>query len=207
MSEIDQQIRELVAVACGHPPGNPIRQKKLTQVIRLVSGKLWKESVPYYEDALQKTWVYFCKNICVNYDPNLASVSTWLNAYLKRRLQDGFINARDRKNQEISSIQTKDGESVDLIDAIPDDRGDVEPIWEKVRDWAESDLSGELRQIHIEGHPTVTCQVLILRRLLSETSWKALSEEFGIPVPTLSSFYRRQCMPRLRNFGEAEGYM
>lgn len=206
MSDLDQQIKDLVQEACSHPPGSPIRQKKLTQIIRLLSGKLWKESAPYYEDALQKTWLFFCKNICDAYNPKLASVATWLNTYLKRRLQDGFIDVRDRRNQEISSWQTKDGESVDVIDTIPGQEY-VEPIWEKVRAWAEEDLDGELRKIHIEGYPTVTCQVLILRRLLSETSWKTLSKEFGIPIPTLSSFYRRQCMPRLRNFGEREGYV
>lgn len=207
MSELDQQIRELVAEACGHPPGSPLRQRKLTQVIRLVSSKLWKESVSYYQDALQQTWIYFCKNICAAYDPNLASVPTWLNAYLKRRLQDGYIAAQKQAQQEIPSWQNQDGEWVNVADTLPDLRGDVEPIWEKVRVWAKEDQDGELRQIHIEGRPEITCQVLILRRLLSETSWKALSEEFGIAIPTLSSFYRRQCMPRLRKFGETEGYM
>jgi hypothetical protein len=48
--------------------------------------------------------------------------------------------------------------------------------------------------------------VLILRRLPPETPWKVLSEEFDIPSSTLSSFYQRQCLPRLREFGKSEGY-
>lgn len=207
MSDLDLQLRELITEACRHPPGSPARQRNLTKVIRVVSKKLWRESVAYYQDAVQQTWVYFCKNICGRYDPNLGSVSTWLNAYLKRRLQDFFIENQERRRKEFSSLQDKDGEVVDVTEAIPDERGDVEPIWEKVRAWAQADADGELRSIHIEGHPEVNCQALILRRLLSETSWKTLSEEYGVSIPTLSSFYQRKCMPRLRKFGESEGYV
>jgi hypothetical protein len=207
MSDIDVQLREWVTEACRHPPGSPARQRHLTKVIRVVSSKLWRESAAYYQDALQQTWVYFCKNICNGYDPNLGSVATWLNAYLKRRLQDFYIDLQKRRSSEVSAWQDRDGEAIDVIDGLADQRGDVEPIWEKVKAWAEADTTGELSRLHIEGYPQVTCQVLILRRLLSETSWKALSQEYGVPIPTLSSFYRRQCMPRLRKFGESEGYV
>lgn len=207
MSDIDLQLREWVTEACRHPPGSPARQRHLTKVIRVVSGKLWRESVAYYQDAVQQTWVYFCKNICGKYDPNLGSVPTWLNAYLKRRLQDFFIAAQKQRTNEISTWQDKDGEIVNVADIVPDERGDVEPMWEIVKAWAEADSTGELRQLHIKGYPAVTCQVLILRRLLSETSWKDLAAEYGAPIPTLNSFYMRQCMPRLRKFGESEGYI
>jgi hypothetical protein len=208
-TDLNSKLRQLVTEACQHPPGSPQRQRRLTQVIRLVSPKLWRESVADYADAVQQTWVYFCKNICLTYDPTLGSVPTWLNAYLKRRLQDFYLNTQTRRQREISSWQDRDGEVVDVIDTVADrDRSilDAEiPLWEKVREWAET--NPELQRIHIEGHPEITAQVLILRRLLSETKWKDLAEEFGVKVPTLSAFYQRQCMTRLRNFGEAEGYM
>ena len=207
MSDIDLQIREWVAEACRHPAGSPTRQRYLTKVIRAVSGKLWRDSAAYYQDAVQQTWVYFCKNICGKYDPNFGSVPTWLNAYLKRRLQDFWIETQKDRSTKTSTWQDKDGDVVNIVETLPDERGYVEPIWEKVKTWAEEDETGELRQLHIEGYPQVTCQVLILRRLLSETSWKALSAEYGAPIPTLSSFYRRQCVPRLRKFGESEGYV
>lgn len=179
-------------------PGSPARQRHLTKVIRQVTPKLWRESVAYYQDAVQQTWVYFCKNVCGRYDPELGSVSTWLNAFLKRRLQDFYIESQKRRSREISSLQSRDGESIDVIDNLADvDRSilDAEqPLWEKVRAWAQADTTDELRSTYIKGHPEVTCQVLILRRLLSEASWKQLSEEYGIPIPTLNSFYQRKCM-------------
>jgi hypothetical protein len=73
--------------------------------------------------------------------------------------------------------------------------------------WAKTDSEGELCGTYIKGRPDVNCQVLILKRLPPEVSWKELSEEFGLSIPTLSSFYQRQCLPRLRKFAELQGLL
>jgi hypothetical protein len=216
MDGIEEQLRQLVREACSHPPGSPKRQRCLTKIIRLASGKLWRESTPYYQDALQQTWVYFCQNICEgntgeSYNPDRSTIATWLNSYLRRRLQDFYIDGQKQQATR-ASVQVKQSRSGDMSDALdPVDNlaadPDIPPILNDVKTWAETDASGELRQVHIEGHPDVTCQVLILRRLPPETSWKTLAAEFGLSVSTLSSFYQRQCLPRLRKFGESEGYL
>ncbi|MBM0740875.1 sigma-70 family RNA polymerase sigma factor [Phormidium sp. CLA17] len=206
MSELDQQLRELVIEACKHPPGSAPRQRNLTRVIRLVSPKLWRESVPYYQDAVQQTWVYFCKHICGSYNPELGSVPTWLNAFLKFRLLD-FRNATQNDTiTRVPSQTERDGELIDRIETIPAPPP-TEPLLEIVENWARADVTGELKSLHIKGHPEINAQVLILRRLLSETKLKDLADEFGVTISTLSSFYQRQCLPRLRNFGESEGYI
>jgi hypothetical protein len=216
MTEFDDPLYQLVVEACKHPPGSVQRQRNLTQVIRRVSPKLWREYTPYYQDALQQTWVYFCQNVCEKgsgekYDPTRSSVATWLNYYLRRRLQDHFIQhqkqqATQASGQARGAKSGEPGEFVDPIDLVPAPP-DVPPILEEVKAWAEADATGELAATHIKGRPEVNCQVLILRRLPPETSWKALSEEFSLPIPTLSAFYQRQCVPRLRKFGESEGYV
>ena len=212
----EEKLRCLVIEACRHRPGSAERQKSLTRIIRLTSKKLWKENTQHYQDALQQTWVYFCQNICEGkttepYDPTKGSVATWLNAYLRRRLQDFYI---DEQKQQVRTapkrIQTarsgEAGETLDPVDNL-EASPDIPPLLEDVRRWAQTDLNGELSRIHLEGYPRVTCQVLILRRLPPEASWKTLAAEFGPSVSTLSSFYQRQCMPRLRKFGESEGYI
>lgn len=161
--------------------------------------------MPYYQDAVQQTWVYFCKHVCGKYDPELGSVPTWLNAYLKFRLRDFDIEMKKRRATEVSPRIDENGKIIDPIDIIPDKEFE-EPVWEIVEDWAIADVTGELKSIHIKGHPEVNAQMLILRRL-SETKWKDLADEFGVGIPALSSFYQRQCLPRLRNFGESEGYI
>ena len=216
MDRLEELLRRLVDEACGHPPGSPERQKLLTRIIRLSARKLWRESTPHYQDALQQTWLYFCRNICEGttgqtYDPSLGSVITWLNVYLKRRLQD-FYRYQQRQqarrvSPNINSARSSDAsEIIDPVDNLPAEP-DVPPILENVRLWAEKDEDGQLCQTHIQGRPQVNCQMLILKRLPPEVGWKELSAEFGLPVSTLSSFYQRQCLPRLRKFAEKEGYL
>jgi hypothetical protein len=211
MSNLQEQIRILVAQACQYPAGHPERQKRLTKIIRLIAGRLWKENVPYYQDALQQTWIYFCQNLCEGksgraYDPNQASIVTWLNAYLKRRLQDGFIDVQTRRKKKANPLMTTEAEVLDPIDRLPA-RPDVPPLLEEVKNWAEQAADPRLTNIHLTNHPHITCQTLILHRLPPETPWKELAAEWGVSIGTLSSFYQRQCLPLLREFGRSQGYL
>ncbi|HIK31231.1 MAG TPA: sigma-70 family RNA polymerase sigma factor [Oscillatoriales cyanobacterium M59_W2019_021] len=211
MEKPDDLLRQLVAAACKHPPGSGERQKNLTRIIRLATQKLWREYTPYYQDALQQTWVYFCQNLCEGttgacYDPDRASVVTWLNNYLKRRLQDGYIEVQKQKAQTFSKINLGDDESFDPINNLAANP-DIPPLLEEVRKWVVADPTQQLRRTYISDRPDLNCQVLILRRLPPETPWKTLAEEFGVSIGTLSSFYQRQCLPRLREFGKEQGYL
>ncbi|MEH2142125.1 sigma-70 family RNA polymerase sigma factor [Nostoc sp.] len=216
MVQFDEQLRCLVSEACGHPPGSPQRQKLLTQIIRLTASRLWRESTPYYQDALQQTWLYFCRNVCEGltgkiYDPTYGSVITWLNAYLNRRLQDFYTNQNREQATTVSPRvrQSTSGgirETIDPVDNLPA-TPQAPPILEDLEIWAKTDSEGELRRTYIKGRPDVNCQVLILKRLPPEVSWRELSEEFGLSIPTLSSFYQRQCLPRLRKFAQLEGLL
>ena len=215
MDKLEEQLQQMVIQACSHLPGSSVRQKHLTQIIRQITHKLWKERTSYYQDALQQTWVYFCQNICEGntgepYTPSRGSVSTWLNFYLKRRLQDFYIDEQKQKakiatlqNNQLNTSQEQPSNPVENLPANPD----IPSLLEEVTQWVELDPNGELNAIHLANQPAVTAQVLILRRLPPEASWKELSEEFNVSVSTLSSFYQRQCLPRLRKFGESEGYL
>lgn len=213
MDEIEQRLHQLVEETCRHKLNSIERRLGLNQIVRLVvkSGRLWKEKTPYYEDALQQTWLYFCRNLCEaatgeKYDPNRSSVTTWLNAYLRRRLQDFRVQIQSQLKQNVAvPLQTVEDSSdtIEALEAPPD----VPPILETTRQWIETDPDGDLRRTYIQGHPEVNCQVLLLERLPPETSWEDLAARFLLSVSTLSSFYRRQCIPRLRKFGESQGYI
>lgn len=209
---VEQQLYELVVNTCKYKPDSVERQRGLTEIVRMIvkSGKLWKENSPHYEDALQKTWLYFCRNLCEpitgeRYDPNRSSIITWLNAYLRRRLQDSHMQEQANLAQ-MSYHRVEADELIDAVDCL-EAPPDIPPILEMTRQWAANDPEGELSRIYIQGHPDVTCQVLILQRLPPETNWETLADKFGISISTLTSFYRRQCMPRLRKFGESQGYL
>ena len=204
---VEEQVLFLVAEARSHLPGSVKRQKTLTKIIRLISNKLWREDTPYYQDALQQTWVYLCQNLCESntseaYNPSNGSAIAWLNAYLKQRLQDLYlyqIQQADRglANTHILELgQVNETSDQEYLKA----NYNISSLLEDVTTWVETDPKNELRCIYIEGHPEVTCQELLRRRLLPVTSWKNLAAEFDLSILILSSFYQRHCIPRLGEF-------
>ena len=210
MNEWGNRLEVLVKEACQHPPGSRERQKGLTKIIRLINSQLWKEQTDYYEDALQQTWIYFCQNLCEAktgkvYDPTRATVITWLNAYLKRRLQDFYRDKQKEKYQK-ATVFIHDHQTIDILDNLPANP-DIPPILSDLKNWVIKDSDRKLRNKYIKDHPEVNCQILILKRLPPEKSWQDLTKEFGISIGTLSSFYQRHCLPVLREFGKSEGYL
>ena len=204
-------LAQLVEEACKYPHGSSQRQKKLTQIVRLVNRKLWKENTAYYEDALQETWVHFCRNVCEGktakpYDRDRASIVTWLNNYLKWRLKDGYIKTLKQKKQTVSVRINENNQIIDPIDNLPA-KPDIPNILEEIEQWAFKDPESKLRRTHLNEHPQVNCQLLILKRLPPETSWKTLAEQYKISAGTLSSFYQRKCKPLLREFSKSQGYI
>jgi hypothetical protein len=196
---LNKEISQLLAEAKRHELGTVKRQQILTQIVHRIvnSGMLYKNNTVNYEDALQQTLLHLCCNICEAYDPTRGSIITWLNTYLKWRLYD--LNYKPSTIYQSSQI-------INFLDqrvAPPD----IPPILENTRIWAETDEEGELSQTHIHKRPDVNVRVLILSRLPAEVSWRKLSTQFELPVSTLSSFYQRQCLPRLRRFAQQEGYL
>jgi Sigma-70 region 2 len=204
MNMDNQLLNQLIAEACKYPSESPIQGRYLTQVIRAVAPKLWKENTLEYEDALQQTWLYFLKNFR-SYDPSRGSIVSWLNSYLLWRLRDQRAHIQNRSILEVSS-----GDMQDIVRKAPGytvlrgDDDDNEGLIEQLQQWIES--HEELRRIHIRNRPNINAKVLIQKRLLSETSWNDLSRELDISIPTLSSFFQRICLPLLREFAASAGY-
>ncbi|MBD2535349.1 sigma-70 family RNA polymerase sigma factor [Nostoc flagelliforme FACHB-838] len=206
VSNLNQQLQHLVAEACSHPAKSLMRRQKLSEIVRVVmkSGKLWKENTPYYNDALQQTWLYFCRNP-EQYNPESCSVITWLDNCLKWRLQD--FRSREAEIQAktvpLSSLPIEN--TTGAIESLPA-AADIPPILEETYQWAFTDPDNDLASTHVKGRPDVTCQILILRRLPPETPWKNIAKEFDLPPSTAPNFYKRECLPRLRNFALRQGY-
>lgn len=202
-----EQLKQLVAQSCQYPADSWERKKYLNRLVGVIinSGKLWRENTPYYEDALQQTWLYFVRNLCEGntcqpYNPGKSSVTTWLNSYLKYRLLD----FRTQKQKERQLYQHLKSHQSDILTETPQQ---VPPILEQTRSWVESDPQGELTSTHMKKRPDITCQRVILRRLPPETGWEELATELNCPLSTLYSFYKRQCRPRLRQFAKSQAYI
>ncbi len=215
LGDVNEYLKKLVAEACAHAGKTEERQKKLGEIIRVVmeSEYLWWENTPYYEDALQHTWAYFC-NAPERYNPADGTVLNWLNTYLKWRLSD--LRQADWKAEVRRRIAAKSGRKEEREERIEVDdeemeemlaRPDIPRILEETRRWVETDLSGELRKTHVKDRPDVNCQVLILLRLPPEVRWGIIAKKFELPKSTAPNFYKREASPRLRKFGVEQGYL
>ncbi len=202
-----QHLQQLVAEACSYPPRSMQRRQKLNEIVRMVTnyGKLWHEDTPYYHDALQQTWLYFCRNL-EEYNPAQGSIITWINNHLKWRLQDYRQDQQQEKDRTVFSHSPQAENRIDPIDNLPASP-EIPPILAETYEWVNTDPERELARIHVQGYPNMTCQVLILRRLPPETPWKAIAQEFGVPLSTAANFYKRECLPRLRKFAQKQGYL
>ena len=207
VDSLDRQLQQLVAEACSYPAKSLQRRQKLNEIVRVVtkSGKLWRENTPYYKDALQQTWLYFCRNP-QQYKPASCSVITWLNNCLKWRLQDLRSSVLKEQANTVAGPMPGTEGTTDLVENLPASP-DIPPILEETYEWVRIDPDGELTNTHVKGRHDVTCQLLILRRLPPETSWEAIAKEFNLPPSTAPNFYKRECLPRLRKFALKQGYL
>lgn len=213
MIALEQKLKQLVTETCQHPHRSVARQRGLTSLIRLInqSQKLWQDPSPYYEDALQLTWLYFCRNLCEAltaksaYDPDRSNVITWLNAYLKYRLQDMYIENQQQQQKSVSESR-EDSDMARTNDKINHVVSPAQSsnLLEQVRQWVELDKNKVLQRTYVRDRADVNAQVLILKRLPPETNWQILSQEFSLPISTLSSFYQRKCIPLLKELYEQQ---
>jgi DNA-directed RNA polymerase specialized sigma24 family protein len=217
MDDLHQHLRQLARKACSCCKDSGDRRDAIDCLIRqlVASGKLWHKaglSADDYDDILQKTWIYLYGNLCEAttaaqpYDPDRASVLTWINAYIKMRTLDALLDKEwQQRNYAYSPPSTAEN-PLDPIDLLPAP-SEVPPILQELRQWL-SDYQTSLCRIHIRDRPQADCHTLILRRLPpEETPWKTLAQEFDIPEPTLRSFYRQKCLPRLKEAGAQLGYL
>lgn len=192
----DVQLKKLALEAQRHPPHTDLRQhalRELVEAIRL-SGKL---SHPHrtrfssqfynllYEEAVNKTLIYVCRKID-KYDPERGQEKkfmTWVNFRLDRVILETSREFRDPNIMDLPSLtgleeRCKSDESPSLFD--------------KVRESIEEDSQNLFKQTHIRNRSDANFQVIALARF-SGKSWEEISDEFKIPLPTLSSFFQRCC--------------
>ena len=71
----------------------------------------------------------------------------------------------------------------------------IEIIQEDPDDYFKSEVS--------QRYPQVNFQLLLVKRVIEDASWQQISEELGVSVSNLSSFYRRSLekfTPRFREY-------
>lgn len=216
MNDLDQTLRQMLFEVCAAPLKSPERQQRLGEIYQLVmkSGRLWRESVPYYNDVVQEMWQYCCQHP-ETYDPAVCGVITWLNDHLKRYLRR-YREANSRQQHRLvnlfQSAQPDSEYALDPIETLPAPP-DIQPLlemWKITLDWVNTDPDQILRTTLFRKRPDINAQILILRRLPPETPWLALAQAFQLtPAETkdLPKFYYRKCLLLLRQFGISQGFI
>lgn len=213
MSTLDQTLQDLIAEAQSLNPKSLKQQQCLQKIYCLVmkSGKLWREYVPYYGDAVQQMWEYCCQHLD-EYDPEVGAVTSWFNFRLKKELRRFRDQTKRSLDRTAFPTTTSDGKRLDPVDTLPA-RPTIDPvldILDKTLAWVKADPDGQLQATRFRKRADINAQVLFLKRFPSETPWSAIAADFDLntaEAKDLPKFYNRRCLPLLRKFGILQGYI
>lgn len=198
-----------------HPPGSHQRQVIFGKIVRLVmqSGKLWRESTPYYPDALQEMWEYCLLNLDDpqnGYRPDVCEVITWLDDRLKKILR----RHRDRKHRQLNRQafpkRFDNGQVFDPIESLisPPDSQPALNMWTELLDWITQDPERQLRSRTCPKYPQINAQQLLLHRLPpNQKSWDSIAQATGANKTYIAQWYSRHCNSFLRNWAMEKGYL
>lgn len=224
MNDINTNLRRLINEAKNLPLESVERQQKIhqTYLLAMKSGKLWRENKPYYNDALQDMWEYCCSHL-EEYNPTKKQVITWLNDEIIKALRryeykeetrprKRHIELRANLNSDNFEpvINNLDNCSPEQLNKPPTDIQPLLEMWETTVQWVKADPDQVLRNTYFQERPEINAQVVILKRLPPDVSWKEIAKEFNLndaESKNLPKWYHRSCLPLLRRFGTNQGYL
>ncbi|BAZ09353.1 hypothetical protein NIES4071_11610 [Calothrix sp. NIES-4071] len=174
------------------------KQVALTKLFGELTTKIDSLSKPQndasryiYEEALQETYLYICKNID-KYDPTKGSIMGWVVFILKMRK----INSFNSINWDIMSTYTYtgNGDEFDIYDIYTPINLNPLPS-EKLLEFIKEDPEGLLQRALFNRNSNASFQAILLKKIESDKSWEEIAQEFN-PEAThgpIYSFYQRCC--------------
>jgi hypothetical protein len=144
-----------------------------------------------YKEGLQNLSLWLCHNIH-KYDSERGDIMAWVNTLLiKRFYREAARSIMGKKNQIYVEPSFWDNlPSYDLPSRIDCEKEIIERF-QKVRNYIETDPKAIFKQAKMKSNPNITFQKIALKKI-SGASWKQISEELCVPIPTLSNFYQRR---------------
>ncbi|MGB3536368.1 MAG: sigma-70 family RNA polymerase sigma factor [Microcoleaceae cyanobacterium] len=194
-----QQLQQLALQARQYPIGTTARRITLSklidiiyrsyQLIRPYSGQFQGVYEEIYQEAVQNLFLYICKNLD-KYNPERGEFITWINMLLSKRF---FKEAIPKVIGKANEINMENSILENLKPSTFEESKETEKYiktFEKIRRYIEIDPKGIFRQTQIKKYPKINFREIAIKRW-SGISWKEISEEFNIPIATLSNFYQR----------------
>jgi hypothetical protein len=178
------------------------KQKARLMIMEMMqaSGSIWRGGSGVdeddYDEALVRTLDWFGRRL-QDYDPAIASFTTWFNNYLRWRIIDVMKERIDRERNELHLAQWGDEDQPkdvgDLASPPPPEQSFL--TLEELKNLAQLDLQMLLQRKRMQQHLHVNGQKLVLAVLKSvETTsaidWEVLATQFEVTEPRLRNFYR-----------------
>ena len=191
----DTQLKKLGLAAQKYLPNSELRSYALTELVKAIklSGRLCRPHIHQfsydfyqvlYEEALTETFTYICLNID-SYDPERKNKKfmNWVNFNLDKFLLKCYENHIAFQKYTLPSLQELD----QIVQPVVETR-----LSELVSQYIAKDPQNIFQSTHIRNRPDANFRIIALAKLNNE-KWEVISEDFNIPISTLSSFYNRWC--------------
>lgn len=201
----DNRLKQLALEAKQQSAQTQQRQYLLTELInaiqlsrRLIRPRRGELSRDFYnviyDDAVNRTLLYVFQKIDL-YDPERGNgvFMNWVNFRLDRTLRDIRASYQITQDKPIA---------IEEIETIGETQ-DVPTTFEIIMQYIEHDPDKIFKQEVIKKNPNASFQAIFLAKRIQGKSWKEISQDLGIPVTTLSSFYWRciqRFAPKIRQY-------
>ncbi len=191
----DAKLKKLALEAKNAPPNSSLRSYALRELVkaitlsnRLIRFRSYGVSSQFdkliYEEAVMETLAYVCTKIDL-YDPERGNKKfmNWVNFKLDKNL---LKCRQDFNNPKIvATYSWSDLENITYKSNQPS-MSDV------LYQYIQQDSNNKFKSVFIQDHPEANFQQIALARLSGHT-WKEISQHFQLSIPTLSSFFQRNC--------------
>ncbi|HHP7230997.1 MAG TPA: hypothetical protein ACFCUY_09075 [Xenococcaceae cyanobacterium] len=191
----DLKLKKLALAAQQTLPNSGLRSHALQELIKAIKLsqrliKLRYQGLPtqfdklVYEEAVTETLVYVCTKIEL-YDPERGNKKfmNWVNFQLEKNL----IKCRQqfRIPHTIEIPFWSDWENFVHQPNQPN-------LSDLLYKYIEQDENNIFKSVFIKNHPQANFRQIALGRLSGHT-WQEIAQELKISIPTLSSFFQRNC--------------
>lgn len=190
----DAHLKQLALTAQYYPFHSELQQYALGELVEAIrlSGRLChphrEEFTPQfyellYDEAVNETLSYICQKID-KYDPERGDKKfmNWVNFRLDRSLLEAARKFKETDFEQLPSLSEL--ENITQPEAFF--------YLENLREYIEEDAENIFHHTHIRNRPDATFKKIALARF-SDQSWQKISESYGVSIPTLSSFFQRNC--------------
>ncbi|MCF2152120.1 hypothetical protein IQ276_038160 [Desmonostoc muscorum LEGE 12446] len=199
MSELDCLLQQLALAAQQHPSGSLARNRFLSKLFREIqdSGELasYRSSCPrqlqgnyseIYAEALQRLFYYMTQRIN-DYTPDKGRVIQWANGQLKWKFKEAVRDWKEfDKDALILSL-----DELEQLSCYWVEENLAPSLSEQLIEIVKEDPEGIFQQTYTGKNPQANFRYIALKRNIEAVSWSQLSQELGIKLVTLSSFYQR----------------